>query len=250
MKVQTTTDYEQFDRIAGNRDITTDTAQRQVGRLITQYKLAQERNINLFEVMPLVINERKEIIDGQHRLEAAKRLGVPVYYRILPGLRLADVIALNTTQKPWTTKDYVNLWIDEDNEHYQALQEFVDKYNLPYSSAVPLLVLRAANIGKPFQQGKFVVDNYEYAEELVGYMDALKPHMRTPLIYRDAAFAKAVRRSHEVLERDFETSFQMIIEAYAESTEFINFDKKVFEYMRSFEQVLKKNKRASKLRLF
>jgi hypothetical protein len=37
---------------------------------------------NMLEFRPIMVNKNMEVIDGQHRLEAAKELGLEVFYQI------------------------------------------------------------------------------------------------------------------------------------------------------------------------
>lgn len=86
-------------------------------KTITGNRLLDERNIKLlmgsikengYCGAPIVVNERYEIIDGQHRVEACKRLGITrVPFIIIPGASLKNAIVQNTMQKKWTANDYV-----------------------------------------------------------------------------------------------------------------------------------------------
>ena len=48
---------------------------------------------------PIVVDASYRVADGQNRLEACKRLGIPVYYIVVPGLTLEDVKRLNSNTK-------------------------------------------------------------------------------------------------------------------------------------------------------
>lgn len=37
---------------------------------------------NLLEYRPIIVDKKMQVIDGQHRLEAARQLGVPIYYQM------------------------------------------------------------------------------------------------------------------------------------------------------------------------
>jgi hypothetical protein len=72
MQIQKTEDYNLFKRIVGNRTIN----KAQVRRLYDSYSIKPW----LIQYCPIIINDNNEVIDGQHRLEAIKRLKIPVYY--------------------------------------------------------------------------------------------------------------------------------------------------------------------------
>src|SRR5690625_2430380 len=46
-------------------------------------------------ISPIIVNENMVVIDGQHRLEASKKEGVPVEYIIKPGLDENDIVRMN-----------------------------------------------------------------------------------------------------------------------------------------------------------
>ena len=62
-QVRTTVRYDDFHILPGNREIN----QAHVLELIESFGKA-----NLFDAHPVVVNEKMEVIDGQHRLEAAR----------------------------------------------------------------------------------------------------------------------------------------------------------------------------------
>lgn len=69
-----TTDYEGFKRVIGNR--------RVMEERVTKI-LASIDKIGYIPI-PLIVNEKMEVIDGQGRLEACKRRGLPVNFIIKP----------------------------------------------------------------------------------------------------------------------------------------------------------------------
>lgn len=80
---------------------------------------------------PIIVDENKNIIDGQHRFIACKEMGLPIYYEIMevkPGL----IIDLNTTQKKWSMGDYVNYYAHKGNVNYQRIKAVKEKLNTTY----------------------------------------------------------------------------------------------------------------------
>lgn len=63
-----------------------------------------------------------EVFDGQNRLLAAKKLGVPIYYEIFSELECYDIIRLNNSKK-WTLKDYLNFYCAHDYPEYIKLRD-------------------------------------------------------------------------------------------------------------------------------
>lgn len=73
MEILKTKDYGSFKEINSNREVD----QRHVRSLV-----AAIEQKNLLHVNPIVCNADMEVIDGQHRLEAARALGVEIYYTL------------------------------------------------------------------------------------------------------------------------------------------------------------------------
>jgi hypothetical protein len=69
--IQQTRDYSLFTLLHGNRKL-----QKNHVNKITM-SIDQK---NLMDVSPIVVNEKYEIIDGQHRFMACHNLGIPVTY--------------------------------------------------------------------------------------------------------------------------------------------------------------------------
>ena len=72
-----------------------------------------------------------EVIDGQHRIDAAKEHGLGVYYSIVNGYGLQEVQALNAVGKKWTTNDILDSYCELGNENYIRLKKLKDYYNYP-----------------------------------------------------------------------------------------------------------------------
>ena len=75
VKVKVTDEYNIFTFAEGNRAINP----AQVKNLIKSIE-----NIGLIPT-PIVVNEKMQILDGQHRVEACRQLKMPVYYIVVPG---------------------------------------------------------------------------------------------------------------------------------------------------------------------
>lgn len=82
-------EYSEFKKLNGNRSV-----------------LEQRKNMIIASIQergwirnPIVVNEKMEIIDGQGRFEALKKLNMPVEYVVAKGATISDCIALNIKQK-------------------------------------------------------------------------------------------------------------------------------------------------------
>ena len=84
--IQKTKDYEMFKFRDDNRPL----SQPHLKALIDSIK-----SKNLLEMRPIQVNAQFEVIDGQHRIAAAKALGVDIYYQVEESLNPEDIIRLN-----------------------------------------------------------------------------------------------------------------------------------------------------------
>jgi len=125
-----TENYEIFKKHSQNREIN----ERVVLRLMNSIKTR-----NLLEYRPLLVNKKMEVIDGQHRLEAAKRLCIPIYYTVEEEIDIHDMITLNQTASLWNLEDYLNYYCQSGSEEYQKLKKFMDTYNLSIDLTISIL---------------------------------------------------------------------------------------------------------------
>lgn len=68
---------------------------------------------NLLHLHPILLNEKMEVVDGQHRLEAAKELGLPVYY-IRGEISYDHILNSNLFQKKMDLEDVIKFYSMKD----------------------------------------------------------------------------------------------------------------------------------------
>jgi len=129
--VQTTNDYARFKYLDGNRELK-ESNTKSIFNQIAQHG----------QRIPIVVNERNEIIDGQHRLEACKRLSIPVKFIVDVGATIDHVISANIVGQKWSLMDYVNRYRIQGNENYERLYEFIiecKKHDISTSAAMHIV---------------------------------------------------------------------------------------------------------------
>ena len=130
--VYKTKDHSIFKMLGDNRDIN----ELHVRRLVQSFK-------ENYLISPIIVNEKFQIIDGQHRLEACKETGLPVYYIIIQGYSIAEVQVLNTHQKNWTKLDFLKMYVSQGRPAYIAFQKFMDDFpELDFGSVERLVRLK------------------------------------------------------------------------------------------------------------
>lgn len=133
MEVLSTTNYNIFGSVVGNR------------RLIPSHVRSLERAVeedNLLHANPIIVDEEMRVIDGQHRLEVAKRLGVPIFY-IVTRVDSGVIPQINTARRNWTTKDYINYCAELGVQDYKALRTIMNMTDIH-----PSIVLEAGNLNR------------------------------------------------------------------------------------------------------
>ena len=112
---------------------------------------------NLLIDQPILINEKKEVLDGQHRLMAAKELKLPIYYRFSNSLMIEDVPKINTIKKSWGISDYIKRHIRTGNKNYIRLQKlWIDSKINPFSGFYNILDSHGGINWTDLQEGRFI----------------------------------------------------------------------------------------------
>lgn len=122
----------------------------------------QERN--LLELAPIIVNEKMEVIDGQHRLMAAKILGVDIYYQQMD-LLAQDIIVMNVS-KSWTLTDYLNFHCKHQNDEYIKLRAFMQEHGLSLKVALNIVVGERKSEYQEFKIGRFKFEDENIGKDL------------------------------------------------------------------------------------
>lgn len=145
--IQSTEKYSMFKKQHCNRDI----QENHVKHLMASIK--QE---NLLYLEPILVNKQFEVIDGQHRLEAAKRLQVEIYYRVDDNLSESSIALLNNNTLRWKYNDWLNYYNNTGNIHYHKLDQFAKKNSIHLTIALAMLgVTHGGNSMRSFKRGMF-----------------------------------------------------------------------------------------------
>lgn len=158
--VYITTNYEQFKILTDNRDINS----LHVKRLVESFN-------EMHLVSPIIVNEKMEVIDGQHRLQASKETGVPVYFIMVLGYGIKEVQRLNANQKNWTKLDFLEMYCAQGKKAYVEFRDFMEQFpELSFQACERILTgyskgTRSGHVNgqsmqmMDFQEGKLVIPN-------------------------------------------------------------------------------------------
>lgn len=139
-------DYDKFKPLLGNRRL--------------DHVKAIMESINTYgdTKTPIIVNERLEVIDGQHTLEAKKQLGLPIQYVVRPGCGIEACIACNSAAKNWSLENFINCYAEYGRKDYVVLRSL----EADYSDRLPKAVIRSIAVGviaclpnKKIKEGRF-----------------------------------------------------------------------------------------------
>lgn len=164
-EIKTTSNYGMFRYMAGNREV------RSTNKLE-----ASMRKFGFIESCPIIVNSEMEIIDGQHRLAAAKKLSLPVSYVVEDnGGSIDEVRTINSSKKNWTTWDYIESYANTGKKAYQKIIEYSQKY--PELTKMSLLkTLSGKNLDlNAIKTGNTLI-NVEESENRLSWVSTFLPY--------------------------------------------------------------------------
>lgn len=166
-EIEETNEYDVFERLPGNRPVD----EQHVLKLM---KAMKKKDL----YTPIQINQAFEVVDGQHRLEARKRLGLMVPFFVTPDYGLEEVQELNAKQKKWTNDDFVKSFIELGKKDYLTYQWFRKTYNLPHAQSVEILTdaKDTHSMRMAFQSGEFRVYDLARAKQIGKMLTDIQPY--------------------------------------------------------------------------
>ena len=184
-QVHETNDYSIFKSLTGNRIVN----KLHVRRLTESFK-------SDYLLSPIIVNHNYEIIDGQHRYEAAKSLGLPISFIVCNDYGLKEVQILNTNSKNWKREDYLKAYCDMGYPEYLKFREFATNYpDFGMNACVAILTNKlgvsqrseikdlkgvinksGSYMVKFFEEGDLVIPDYEQSIENAEKILMIKPY--------------------------------------------------------------------------
>lgn len=134
-------------------------------------------------ISPIIVNEFMVVIDGQHRLEHAKKAGVPIEYIIKPGLTEHDIVRMNTTQRPWSLLNYIESYANQGLEQYVSLLNLINQKHAGTSVVISVARDSTSNptgLNELVKTGKFEFVNFEQTLNFLKYYERFRKETNTP----------------------------------------------------------------------
>lgn len=120
---------------------------------------------NLLHIRPILVTKDFEILDGNHRLQAAKNLGLDIYYEIFEELTEDDIVPLNTS-RPWGNQDYFNFYLKKNNAEYLKLDKFMKDTGLTLGNALAVASTSKHVDTRGFRNGDYVFATQSSKQDL------------------------------------------------------------------------------------
>jgi hypothetical protein len=153
--------------------------------------------------IPIIVNEKYEIIDGQHRFHGAKHLNLPVRYIINVGYGIEQVKRANTSGVNWTRDDFLKTYIKEGNRNYIEFAELKKETGLSVISLLKIfggfMDMHLDNVTTIFNNGNFQIE--PHFDAVKGFCEHLKI-CKEYKDYRSGSFIQAFL--HLYLHEDYD----------------------------------------------
>lgn len=164
-KIYRTNDYDIFKVLKGNRDVKSS----RVNKIISSIKKVG------YIQSPIIINENYEIIDGQGRLQALKKLGLPVDFIISPGAGIDECISMNINMENWTLKDYIDSYAERGNEDYIRLSILISELKVNLNIIATAAFGKLSMSSRLINSGNLVLseEDYNKAKERIQFANSI-----------------------------------------------------------------------------
>lgn len=179
-EIKHTTDYDKFKFLGSNRGV--------VESHVKKLKKSMRENPL---VVPIIVNEKGEIIDGQHRFTASKELGIPVYYFVVPNYGIKEVQRANTNSVNWSAKDRMDSFVAAGEEEYIKFNKMTLKHELRLEYLIMIFAkiqnMPVKSIKYEFNNGTFTTEGADEVKEFFEDLELFKEFKK----YRTRSFILA-----------------------------------------------------------
>lgn len=190
------TDYEAFSFHELNRPIYEDHVKSLVKSI--------ERN-NYLHLNPIIVDKHYQIISGQHRFSAARRLGVPIFY-IIADTSDNYILDANYNQRRTKLEDAIEFYIKtEGKDDYKILDKYHKEFKVPVGSIIALignckhkstqLVRGEFKLSRTVEETSLIMDKYR---DLTHFMHSMPLEYKG--CYKTSTFCLGFRKFIEMDE--------------------------------------------------
>jgi len=224
-KIWVTNNYSKFSLLPSNRDIN--------GGKVKAITKSMEKK---FLINPIMVNEKLQIIDGQHRFEASKKLSKLVYYYIISGYADSETSLLNTNSSNWGIKDFVKHRVINGGESYKIYKRLQEVIPINPTDLIGILsgyYGRNSLATKKFKEGLFITIPTEESLKFLDLIREILVYFPRAVDYRFIkALGKAVKTSSFSSEHFIYklSSFNLDINERNKSSEYLEEIEMIYNY--------------------
>lgn len=128
------------------------------------------------------------IADGQHRIAAARQLGIPVRFELteISGNReVANFIAsLNTSSKAWGTKNFLKVWVKNNIPEYVKLNKVQENTGFQITPLLEAYLFTSSQ--KDYREGTMTFPNEQQSDRIIQQMVDLNQYLPSKAFCRRA----------------------------------------------------------------
>lgn len=153
----------------------------------------------------VVVNEKYEIIDGQHRVKAAIEANVPIRYTMEKKADFEIIRGLNQNQRNWSLSDHIHGYVVDNNPHYIKLNNFIKTFpEFRVTECMMFLNNNASPVERHiFEKGLWVSKDYNKGITWANDVMSLKPFFEKG--FNKSIFVRAIVK---ILSRKPEFKFE------------------------------------------
>jgi len=200
-EIKTTRNYDQFTFMDDNRKI------NHLKVEILKKSMAKDG----YSPVPIVVNYKNEVIDGQHRLEAAKSLKLALHYFSAGRMGIEETRVLNQNGTPWKNKEHLHTYmVSEKKEYpdsyeskpYHQFNHIKKTYKLHFQIILTLIGIHDFTVGgELFKEGRLKINNFSKLEKDAKYIHSMKDYHEW---WRNRPFmaAMCMVMSQRIFDRD------------------------------------------------
>ena len=237
-QVIVTKNFKLFELLNGNRPV----SKAYVNFLMESMKEKLQTTI-------LIINEKNQIIDGQHRFMALKALNYPMYCIVASGYGLSEVHRYNTGQHNWSLTNYMDSYADKCNmEQYKIYKYFKKKWDIGHKECIALLSgtrLPGRKVMKAFKTGRFKVKALKEAEEIMKKINDIWKKLPDDKPFKNKRFIMAMTT---IIKENFEYNHSQMVRKISYQSEKLKPQTRERDYLLSLEKIYNYKNRGIHLR--
>lgn len=180
IKTYSTNDYGLFKYIDANRTVN----KRHVQEIIQ----SMEQKPDYLKHRPVLVNDALEIIDGQHRVQAASTLHVPIYFQIAEDTGISDAQLMNALQRGWSLIDFARSHALNNSDLdrakvYKTFLSLFEEYKIPISQLVAFCEQRnRRNSSVSFKKGELTIKDEATTRNWLNMMEEILETIDSKLV--------------------------------------------------------------------